>query len=98
MGYETLSYSKGYNPEIKILHFSFEEGDDATMQVSATFWDVEEFQTYKKEIEAKYKKIENMTTAQETYYSDTGDESNASVFICVSDIKSVRTIIYQDRK
>lgn len=96
MGYETLSYSKGYNPEIKILHFSFKEGEDAMMKVSATFRGIDEFQTYKKEIESKYIKQKENTT--ETYYGDTDDESTSTVLICISEISAVRTIIYQDRK
>lgn len=95
MGFETLSYSKGYNPEIKILHFSFKEGVDATMQVSATFRGQDEFQTYKKEIESKY--IKQKVDTYETYYGDTDDESTSTVIICTSEVNGVYTIRYQDR-
>jgi hypothetical protein len=93
MGFETLSYSKGYNPEIKYLHFTFKEGVDAAMKVSATFRGIDEFQTYKKEIEGKYIKQKESTT--ETLYGNTDDESTSTVMIGISEISSVRTISYQ---
>lgn len=96
MGYETLSYSKGYNPEIKFLHFSFKEGVDAAMQVSATFRGQDELETYKKEIESKY--VKQKVNTYETYYGDTGDESTSTVIICISEVNDVKSIVYQDRK
>ena len=96
MGYETLSYSKGYNPEIKLLSFRFEEGVDAARQVSAMFYGQDEFETYKKVIESKY--IKQKVDTYETYYGDTADESTSNVMICSSETNDVKLIIYTDRQ
>lgn len=93
---ETYSYRKGYNPEIENLIFSFKENDDAVYIVTFALRGIDEFRTYKSEIERKYVKLKQDVT--DTLFGDTDDEKTSSVLINISENSSVRTISYLNCK
>ena len=93
---EYYSYNKGYNPEIKNLIFYFKESHDAVSLVSFAFRGIDEFRTYKSEIESKYIKLKQSNF--DTVYGDTDDEKTSSVLITITELSFSKTISYLNRK
>lgn len=92
---EYIVYNKGYNAEISMLGFSFDNETGKVYQVQTVFRGYEEMKMYYDYIDAKYILDEDSSETTEFYFYDTDDINTASLLIYLK-AETPMQIIYTD--